>query len=936
MRNLSKELIYYSPEFSGKENFSGEFSPVGVQERKEYLAKYAELLKAQYGLGELPKKVVDKDEEKELLRKYALPESENENVLRFTEMETYTRNARSPYCGWQFYTYGTEVEDEIICFKDGVTPPVPAAKYEFDGEKRLSEFAFSFYSEKFATLRARPHVTNTKGRVFELRSGMHTVIKLQLLTDGNLYYLDGSRGTHLKLVFLCKCNEWAWTEIKIALCENACDIFIDGKAVAQEQKLYTDKNPDNFFVSGGMFSFGNWKLRPLIMKTADKSVKEFFKPVESKDEEETFLGNMQLPYCIGTYDNKDKELVFRKRFDFEIKKYARLTIKSIDPCGSVSLNGHTVYQADNFLSKTLDVTRYVKAKDNLLEIVVKPRAPEVFYQWHKHSDPYVGWFFCGAYLENYGDNYVEDICVTTDKIVNGNVTASVNATLFGKGNAEISLREIYPERGKEIKIDQFEYCGETKLNKQYVFSAKIWDTEHPNLYEIVIRVDGYEKNIETGFRIIEQKNGEIHLNGQRVLLNGALSMQFLPPYKEIPVNHLCPSDAQIVTQLEQIKRMNGNTLRMHFLGYGSNDARWARFADRMGCMLIWTTRLIDSVESIFMNDEWRMADAYAEQIKEVRQYPSIIMWEGSNEAKGLFPQIDKIYDQFVTTVKAVDKTRLLCPCSHLYYGGGLYDSSREIPCEYYQENGLADQDMNPAKSSFGWLDEDVVRSAHTYEITLGYGCEWDWLVKQEWKAQAAMLQSKKHAYIVSEYAIIGRMCPDTEETKEYFNPNSYEFGNEYSSLNTQLSNDEYELSQAHQALCALYVNKKMRMLDVDGMLWCCLQGGANDASYLKPIIDFYGYAKFAFYILKDYYRNNYCIIDCDGPFWNSQSKIRPILISEKGTYHVCVQVLDEYQNVVYKKGYEVQATAWQSPLGVCDWTPSEAGYYIIQTEVTKL
>ena len=379
--------------------------------------------------------------------------------------------------------------------------------------------------------------------------------------------------------------------------------------------------------------------------------------------------------------------------------------------------------------------------------------------------------------------------------------------------------------------------------------------------------------------------------------------------------------------------MNANVARLHILGYGTNDERWAKFADRAGCMLIWTTRLIDSVESVFLNDKWDMAEAYATQLKEVRQYPSIIMWEGSNEACGLLPQVDKMYDNFVSAVKAVDKTRLLCPCSHLYYGGGLYDDSADN-CEYYQENGLADQDGNPAKSSFGWLDKSVVRSAHTYAITLGYGCEWEWLVEQPWLSQEAMLKSKDHAYIVSEYSIIGRMCPYTKEAKTYFNPDSYELVNEYASLDRRLNNDEYELSQAHQALCALYANKKMRILDADGMLWCCLTGGANDAAYLKPIIDFYGYPKLGYYVLRDYYKKNYCTIDCDGPFWGENSLIKPVLLAEKGDYDVRVTVKQD-ETTVFEKKYSVKNENWITPLEPCVVPFEKEGYYTVVTEVEK-
>ena len=210
--------------------------------------------------------------------------------------------------------------------------------------------------------------------------------------------------------------------------------------------------------------------------------------------------------------------------------------------------------------------------------------------------------------------------------------------------------------------------------------------------------------------------------------------------------------------------------------------------------------------------------------------------------------------------------------------------------------------------------------------------EWKKFVDQAWRSQPALFESRDHAYIISEYAIIGRACPYTLESKKYYNPNSYELGNEFASLGFWLSDEEYELSQAHQALCAAYANKKMRILDVDGMLWC-LQSGANDGSYLKPIIDFHGYAKFAFYILKDYYRDNYCVLDCDGPFWNKQSVIKPVLISKEGKYNVVVTVINEREEIVQEETYYVETNTWQTKLKPIALQIEKVGYYRIQTEV---
>ncbi len=941
MSNTHQELIYFSHEKKNeKQNFSGVFSPFGAEKRKEFLGKYATMLKEYYQCGALPEKVVDDSEVDKLLERYAFFDKSNENVLYINEMDAYTRDSFSPFERWQFYTFGVDVKDNEVWFLDGITPPVPAAKYEFKNEGRLTEFSFSFYVEEFLC-EQKAGIVNVRGKFFELRSGIRSVLKLHLLADGQLYYVDGSKGdgTHPDYVHLGNCKEKTWHNVNICFKESSCDISLDKNIVKENLPLYSTYNPDTFFTSGGMHPMGKWAVRLEELKTKEETFTDFFIPQKRKNAEERALGKVTLPFAIGTQDYADKELVFRTKFDCVKTKHAKLTLKSIDPCGFVYLNGRLICKAEDFLCKTLHIENYLQEKDNVLEIVVESRAPEVFYQWHRHSDPYNGWFFRGGMIEFYEDNYVEDICVSTKTINDGSIAFDLKTTLSGKGDARIFIRKIYPFSKLAKQIDAFTYNGNYEFAKTYELPLEVWDCEHPNLYEIIVKVESeengsFEKSIETGFRIIEQKNGRFYLNGKRILLNGALSMQFLPPYEEIPVNHLCASNAQIVTQIEQVKRMNGNTLRMHFLGYGSNDERYARFADRAGCMLIWTTRLIDGVEGLLMHKEWKMSEAFSEQIKEVRQYPSIIMWEGSNEAKGNLIQIDRMYDSFVSAVRAVDDTRLICPCSHLYYGGGIYGDGGEY--EYYQDDGHANQYFDATQSSWGWTDKSVIRSAHTYAILLGYGTDWEAYVRQDWASQNALLQSKNHAYAITEYAVIGRACPYTEEAKTYFNPNSYELGDEIAALGFALEDGEYELSQAHQALCALYANKKMRLLDVDGMLWCCLQGGANDSSYLKPIIDFYGYAKFAFFVLSDCYKNDYCVLDCDGPFWGKGDIIKPVLLAQKGDYKVVIKVVDEKREIVFEKEYKVRANEWQTPLEACNVSFEKDGYYTITTATQKI
>ncbi len=940
MERTRRELIYFDPTLNEGENFCGKLSPVGQDIQKEYLKRYARDLKSFYGLGDLPEKVVPDEETDRLTKAYALKDAPKIGVLSIDRAAAFVREKRVLFDGWQLYDYGGRVEGDTLLFDEEHGLPLPAAKYLFPMGERLRSFRFSLRVEEFFRHSPRKSESVVAGEVFELRAGGVSVVKLQLFHDGWLYYLDGSQSLyHPELLPLVQLAQGEWHTVELTLGKEACRLEIDGEKMGKSYPLYSVDTPDNLFLGSGAIPLSAWRLRPERMTFDSVEITDFFTPAKGRAVEETPLGEVDLPFVVGTQAYEDQELVFRKRFDRLEAPHAKLTLKSVDPCGAVYLNGNLLGEIKDFLRKEYEIGELLQEKDNLLEIVVYPRSPEVFYQWHRHKDPYNGWFFRGGFIEFYGDCYIDELASVTRSVTSDGATAKISYTLHGKGSAKLFLQKIYPEAGETQLLDEVVFGENTRVEKEYTLSVSAWSCQTPTLYRLLVQATDdsgktIEKEIETGFRTIEQKNGEVLLNGKRVSLNGALAMQFLPPYDQVPVNHLCPTDGQILTQLAQVKAMNGNTLRLHFLGYGSNDERYARFADRMGCMLIWTTRLIDSVESILFTNEWRYAEAYAQQVKEVRQYPSIVMWEGSNEASGKLAYIDKIYDEFVSAVKKVDESRLLCPCSHLYYGGGLYQ--RQFDNDYYQDDGKADQDFTPAQSSFGWTDSLVVRSAHTYALLFGYGRDWEFFTQQAWSAQDKMLESVEHAYIVSEYAVIGRACGEVAEAKEYFNPDSYELGNEYGALGFWLSDEEYELSQAHQALCAWYANKKMRLNGVDGMLWCCLTGGANDGSYLKPAIDFYGYAKFAFYTLKDGYDTDYCVIEGNGPYFNANKKIRPTLLSEKGAYRCLVRVENDEGRVLCEKTYTVDAEAWKTPLAEVDFTFPKKGFYFISTVTEKI
>ena len=693
--------------------------------------------------------------------------------------------------------------------------------------------------------------------------------------------------------------------------------------------------PDVLFFSGGMQPVGKWEVQPILY--AEEQIDLFQK--ENTVSEEVYLGEVALPFAIGTEKNKDKVLILKRDFICKENYMYQLELGALDPGGDVYINGALVLHLDDFQPNILDITPFIRPGSNQLVIEVMPRAPEVLYAWHRHDDCYNAWLALETRI-------CEVKCLARDTLrayakkvgeVSNIVVEWTAEKVKRNCNYRIILQKCYPDIGESKVIAQGAWRKSIRVALQE--KVDLWTIENPTLYKIIGEIYSgetllFSSEIETGFRTISQKKGEIYLNDEKIILKGALNMQFLPPYDEIPINHLCPSDKQIVEQVLAIKNMNGNCMRMHQLGYGSNDRRFARICDRLGILLIWTTRLIDSAENVMWTQDWKQQRLYQEQMRYVINHPSIIMWEGSNELHTDRETLDRLYDYFVTAVKEVDKTRLICPVSHLYYGGGIYD----FGCEYYDTAGERDELLKPAKSSFGWRDKDVVRSAHTYSLLLGYGAPWRDMVIQNWRLQPELFEDKQKAYLVSEYAIIGRQNPETSEAKQFINKDSYELPDEAAALGKCFEPEEWELSQAFQALCAKMATKQLLRYDADGILWCCLWGGANNASYLKPIIDFYGYKKLVYYVLKEQFEKLICFNANPDVLWYKDYAIEPVVcgLTKGHSYQVVIEIEDSKHQKI-KKNYP-NFIAKSDRRILKPWVPrlQQEGYYKVKYIVTPV
>ena len=940
----SHDYFYYNSNFKKEHNdFTGDDS-FSVNKRREFLKNYAEFLKGYYNLPEITREVITDEELKREIEELDLtvPCSEISKSISLKRMNASLISKTEKYKGWQLYTNKARFSKNRVIFERDDLPPTAAAIYYFDGSKRISEFEFLFFMDKEYSAEIPGGILDTTyGRTVELRSGIEDIIKLQFYSDGRLFARLGNTCLyHLKNVYIGNFEFEKEQSVVLKITDNEFTVEINGN-LSDSLPLSSNVNPDTLYVGCGMFNVGEWSFKPDRMVIGDETICEFFVEESAVLPEIQSLGEVTLPFSVGGYDNRNKYLVLEQDFNAPKGMQAFLNIESLDPCGSVYINDCLIAKTNGFDSFKSEITDFLRAGKNHIKIMVDPRAPEVLFNWHRQKDAYNGWFCNTVWIDFYNKIRLDNCEAVTLSTENNNVTCKLKADISEDCTVKAYIRKIFPvNEEKEICIGELGVKN-NRAEGTFSFKADLWTPDTPNLYAVRFVASDKDRNatddavIETGFRTISQKDGKILLNGKPIVLTGALLMQFLPPHSETPITHICPSTEQVLWQELMIKRMNGNTMRIHILGYGTNDARYARIADRIGLMLIWTTRYIDSVEQMAIEDFWAAKSGYLKQIKERINHPSIIMWEGTNEYHPTLDDIDRIYEAFVPAVKSVDTSRLLCPISHLYYAGDMIPKPN---CAFYNDEGTADHFGNNAKATSYWTDELVVRSAHTYEVLLGYGTPWRKMRNQEWSMQDELFESKNRAYIVSEFAVTARQNPNSPKAKEFFNKYSYEFPDE-DVLGFRFKEEEWEMSQAYQALAAKFNVKVLRQKGVDGMLWCCLMGGANDAGYLKPPIDCYGYPKFAFYTLKEGYSKLYAADSSLDALRPEDFSINPMLFgTEEGKeYNLTVTLTDNFGQALEEKMYSGVKGRGEN-ISLVAWKPEieKDGYYVVKFKIEEI
>ena len=375
---------------------------------------------------------------------------------------------------------------------------------------------------------------------------------------------------------------------------------------------------------------------------------------------------------------------YRRTFDVPATWSGRDIFLNIGAATSnvyVWVNGKFVgYSEDSHLGASFDVTKFVKAGENLIALQI--------FRWCD-----------GTYLEDQDlwrltgiSRDVELVARAKARMDNMVVTPALeNNYTDGKLAIEMDFSAGVKSADVKLLCPAGDVVAEGKVTPakgkaSYTFEVKNpakWTAETPNLYKVVVNAGAESYAQRVGFRTSEIKNAQLLVNGQPVLIKG-VNRHEVDPLKGFVI-----SRERMIQDIRLMKELNINAVRTcHY----PDSPEWYDLCDEYGIYLIDEANLeshgmgykektlakVPSFEKAHLERNSRM-------VQRDRNHPSIIIWSMGNEA-GFGPNFEKCYHW----IKAED-------------------SSRPVHYERAEGNDFTDI-MCPMYATYDWCEKYVTNN----------------------------------------------------------------------------------------------------------------------------------------------------------------------------------------------------------------------------------
>jgi len=395
------------------------------------------------------------------------------------------------------------------------------------------------------------------------------------------------------------------------------------------------------------------------------------------------------------------------------------------------------YSEDSKTPAEFNITKFLKSGENSLAVEI--------FRWSDASylEDQDFWRLSGmtrdVYLMARKKQHIRDFRISSalvDNYSNGEFKLIVEVVNSASEDEVVAVEatlllgsQISARFNEKIELKP----GANKIEfSSIVEKAKPWTAETPTLYELVLELkDKDGETIEAirqdvGFRTVEIKDGQLHINGKSIYLKGVN----LHEHHDV-TGHIMDEE----TMIKDIKVMKAHNINAVRTSHYPQPERWYELCNKYGLYLVDEANIEShgmgyGKESLAKDTTWMGAHLYRTQnmFERDKNQPSIIIWSLGNEA-GNGPNFHATYDY----LKEIDKTRpvqyersdrdyntdIFCPMYMRIEGMEKYAKSNPdrplILCEYAHAMG----------NSVGNFQDywDVIEK---YDVLQG-GFIWDWV-----------------------------------------------------------------------------------------------------------------------------------------------------------------------------------------------------------------
>lgn len=421
-------------------------------------------------------------------------------------------------------------------------------------------------------------------------------------------------------------------------------------------------------------------------------------------------------------------------------RHVFLTFDGVNSFFFLWINGEKVgFGKDSRTPVEFDITSYLKPGENLMAVEN--------FRWSDGSylEDQDMWRMSGIFRDVYlwspPNLHIRDVQVVTDLDADyrdAEIIGTVHIVNYGQGAASFTLQpELIDPAGHTVlaqSVDKTIGPGEDLRveGKAPVPNPLKWSAETPHLYKLLISLkDQTGKTLEViplniGFRKVEIREGNLLVNGRRILIKGVNRHEFDPDRGQaITVEGM---EKDIVT----MKQFNINTMRC---SHYPNQPAWYDLCDRYGLYLLDEANIEShgmgyEEKTLAKNPDW--ADAHMDRtvrmVERDKNHPSIIIWSLGNEAgdgpnfqatSKWIHQRDASRPVHYERAGTEPHTDIVCPMYPHPSALAEYARGKQhrpyIMCEYEHAMGNGSGDF--------WSYWDLI---YTKPYLQG-GCIWDWV-----------------------------------------------------------------------------------------------------------------------------------------------------------------------------------------------------------------